>query len=126
MISGSSDTRTTGSAVPAAPTLEDLRDALTRLAAHDGAGLDEAALVDHLTVMEQLKSALAAAQARVTATFAANRAEREEAEGVPAERRCRGLAAEVALFRQESPVRGARSLGWPRHWSTRCRTPWLP
>lgn len=111
MISGSSDTRTAGSAVPAAPTLEDLRDALTRLAAHDGAGLDEAALVDHLTVMEQLKSALAAAQARVTATFAANRAEREEAEGVPAERRCRGLAAEVALARQESPVRGARSLG---------------
>lgn len=111
MISGIDGVRDAGSALPAAPTLEELRDALERLAAHDGADLDEAALVEHLTAMEQLKSALAAAQARVTATFAVKRAAREEAAGVPADQRCRGLAAEVALARHESPVRGARSLG---------------
>lgn len=111
MISSTGDVRTAGSPVSAAPTLDDLRDALDRLAAHDGADLDEAALVDHLTVMEQLKCALAAAQARVTVTLSTKRSEREEATGVPADQHCRGLAAEVALARHESPVRGARSLG---------------
>ena len=69
MFSGSGDAATPSAALTATPSLEELRDALARLAAHDGTGLSEAELVDHLRAMEQLKSALAAAQARVTATL---------------------------------------------------------
>jgi hypothetical protein len=111
MFSGSGDAGTSDPALPAAPSIGDLRDALARLAAHDGAGLSEAEMVDHLTAMEQLKSGLAAAQARVSARFAAERVKSEAAAGVPAEQRGRGIAAEVALARQDSPVRGARHLG---------------
>lgn len=91
--------------------LVELKELLGRVGAHDGARLNEAALVDHIAAMEQLKSASAASQAQLTARLAAQRASREAAEGVPADQRCRGLAAEVALARRESPVRGARSLG---------------
>jgi hypothetical protein len=97
--------------LPHAPTVDDLRDALDRLAVHDGAGLGEAELVEHLTAMEQLKSGLAAAQARVTATLASHRSEAEAAAGVAADERCRGLGHEVGLARQESPVRGSQHLG---------------
>jgi hypothetical protein len=94
-----------------APTLDELRDQLDWFAGHDGAGLSEAELVEHLTAMERLKSGLAAALARLTATLAAKRSAREAVAGVPADQRGRGLAAEVALARQESPVRGAQHLG---------------
>jgi hypothetical protein len=73
MISGAGDAASTATPLPAAPSLADLRDALESFAAHDGAGLSEVELVDHLTAMEQLKSGLAAAQARVTATLSAER-----------------------------------------------------
>ena len=48
-------------------------------------------------LLDQLKSGLAAAQARVTCTLAATRSRAEAARGVPAQRRCRGLVAEIAL-----------------------------
>ncbi len=111
MFSGSGDAGTPGAALTAAPSIDDLRDALARLAAHDGAGLTEAQMVDHVTAMEQLKSGLAAAQARVTARLAGERSRREAATGVPADQRGRGLAAEVALARQDSPAGGCRHLG---------------
>ena len=111
MISGRSAAEVSGTPLPVAPTIADLRDALARLAVHDGAGLGEAELVAQLTAMEQLKSGLAAAQARVTVALVARRTARETAAGVPVGERGRGLAAEVGLARQESPVRGARSLG---------------
>ncbi|MBW8821334.1 MAG: DUF222 domain-containing protein [Streptomyces sp.] len=111
MFSGSGDAGTSGAALTAAPSIDDLRDALGRLAAHDGAGLTEAEMIDHLHALEVLKSGAAAAQARITATLARERTSRETAAGVPVDQRGRGLAAEVALARQESPVRGARHLG---------------
>lgn len=111
MFSAASTTTPAASPLPAAPGIDDLRDARASLAAHDGAGLSEAELVDHLTAMEQLKSALAAAQARVTASLAASRSAREAARGVPTPRRCRGLGNEVGLARRESPVRGRQHLG---------------
>src|SRR5688572_864687 len=43
-----------------APSLDELRALLARLAKVDGAGASEAELVDQLTAMEQLKSGLAA------------------------------------------------------------------
>lgn len=111
MFSGNGDLHAAGTPLPPALSLDNLQDALARLSLHDGAGLSEAELVDHIHALEQLKSGLAAAQARLTATFVARRSAREAADGVPADRRCRGLAAEIALARQESPVSGARSLG---------------
>ncbi|GAB3226764.1 HNH endonuclease signature motif containing protein [Mycolicibacterium hippocampi] len=53
----------------------------------------------------------AAAQARVTALWAAKRRAAEQAATVPARRR-RGLASEVALARRESPTCGNRHLGF--------------
>jgi hypothetical protein len=114
MISGESVPTAAGTPLPSAPSLDDLRDALEAFAAHDGAGMSEAELVDHLTAMERLKSGIAAAQARVTAALAEARAQAETASGVPSAQRGRGLAAEVGLARQESPVRGAQHLGLAR------------
>jgi len=111
MISGSGDDGTSGAALREVPTLGELRDLLGRLEGLQGAELAEAEIVEHLTVMEQLKSALAAAQARVTVVLAEKRSLREEADGVPPGQRCRGLAVEVALARRDSPVRGSRHLG---------------
>jgi Domain of unknown function (DUF222)/HNH endonuclease len=111
MISGTGDVRATAAAQPAAASVLELRDAIARLARQDGAGLGEAELIEQVTAMEELKSALAAAQARVTVTLASRRSGREAAAGVRADQRCRGLASEVGLARHESPVRGQQHLG---------------
>jgi hypothetical protein len=110
MFSDGSAPLAAGRPLPAAPSLGDLRNGLKAFAAHDGAGMSEAELVDQLRAMEQLKSGIAAAQVRVTATLAGNRAQREAAAGIPGDQRCRGLGNEVGLARQESPVRGRQHL----------------
>jgi len=70
-----------------------------------------AELVDQLSALEQLKSAAAAAQARVSAALDESvRAERA-ARGLPDRERGRGVAAQVALARRESAHRGGRHLG---------------
>ncbi|KUI05819.1 DUF222 domain-containing protein [Mycobacterium sp. IS-3022] len=61
--------------------------------------------------LERVKSSAAAAQARMTALWKAKRYAAEEAAGVPASRRGRGLATEVALARRDAPVQGGRHLG---------------
>ncbi|WP_126316565.1 13E12 repeat family protein [Mycolicibacterium aurum] len=61
---------------------------------------------------ERLKSAAAAAQARATALWAAKRREAEQAAGVPARRRGKGLASEIALARRDAPVKGNQHLGF--------------
>jgi len=68
-------------------------------------------LIDQIRALEELKSAAAAAQARVTATFAEKQRAAQRAAGVPAAEVGRGIAAQVALARRESPVRGGRHLG---------------
>ena len=90
------------------PTLDELRALLPEIATLHGAGATEAQLVDQITAMERLKSGLAAAQARVTATLSATRTRTEATRGVPASDRCRGLTAEIALARLESPFRGGQ------------------
>lgn len=72
----------------------------------------EAALVAQIGELESLKAAAAAAQARATAALAVSRHSAERARGLPAVRRGRGLAAEVALARRDSPARGNRHLGF--------------
>ena len=68
-------------------------------------------LIEQLRVLEEMKSAITALQARVAVAFdLAQRAEQAEA-GVPVSERGSGVGAQVALARRESPNRGSRLLG---------------
>lgn len=73
---------------------------------------DESALVTGIAELERLKSRAAATQARLAAQLATLRHDTEAAAGVPAARRGKGLAAEIALARHDSPNRGNRHLGF--------------
>ncbi|MDQ6641123.1 MAG: 13E12 repeat family protein, partial [Actinomycetota bacterium] len=71
----------------------------------------DAERIDQLRALEDLKAAAAAAQARIAVDLdASQRAEQDEA-GVPAGDLGRGIAAQVALARRESPHHGGRHLG---------------
>jgi len=76
--------------------------------------VDEAGLIDRISVLERAKSAAAAEQAVLTARLDTARRAREAADGVPAAKRGKGLASEVALARRDSPNRGGRHLGFAR------------
>ncbi|MGV0789755.1 DUF222 domain-containing protein [Mycolicibacterium sp. XJ2] len=75
---------------------------------------DEATLIGCIAELEHLKSVAAAGQARLTAALDQKRRAREASEGVPAAKRGRGLANEIALARHDSPNRGGRHLGFAR------------
>ncbi|MEW1822793.1 DUF222 domain-containing protein, partial [Arthrobacter sp. NPDC080031] len=72
---------------------------------------DRAELINQLRALEDLKSAAAAAQARIAVAFDAAQRSADADAGVPAEERGRGVAAQVALARRESPARGSRLHG---------------
>jgi len=72
---------------------------------------DAAELVDQIRGLEELKAAAAAAQARVTARFAAVQRAVRRAAGEPASEAGKGIGAQVALARRDSPHRGSRHLG---------------
>ncbi|MDT7733274.1 MAG: hypothetical protein QOE12_448, partial [Mycobacterium sp.] len=74
----------------------------------------ESALVDRIAQLERVKSAAAAGQARAAAALDAARRAAEAVAGVPAVRRGRGVASEVALARRDSPARGNRHLGFAK------------
>jgi len=67
--------------------------------------------IERIRVYEELKAALAAAQAREAVAFEASRRAEREVAGVPEARRGQGIASEIALARRESPSVGARLLG---------------
>ncbi|TWF75385.1 uncharacterized protein DUF222 [Pseudonocardia hierapolitana] len=67
--------------------------------------------IDQLRALERLKSAAAAAQARIAVDLDTSMRAGQAATGLPAQRQGRGVAAQVALARQESPYRGGRHLG---------------
>lgn len=74
----------------------------------------QSALIDGIAALERLKAMAAGRQARLAAALdAARRAEEKEA-GLPAQRRGRGVAAEIALARRDSPARGGRHLGFAK------------
>jgi hypothetical protein len=75
---------------------------------------DESALVERIAKLERVKSAAAAGQARAAAALDAARRTAEAAAGMPAERRGRGVASEIALARRDSPTRGGRHLGFAK------------
>lgn len=72
---------------------------------------NDAELVDQIRRLEELKSATAAAQARVTAAFAARQRSAQRAAGLPASEVGKAIAAQVALARRDSPSRGGQHLG---------------
>jgi hypothetical protein len=104
----------------AAATLPELLDTaarLTQLVEALGdipAATTEAQAVDWISGLERVKAACAAAQVLQTEALHTMRCEDEAARGVPAAERGRGVAAEVALARRESPSRGSRELGVAR------------
>ena len=72
--------------------------------------LDDAARIDLIRALEELKCAAEGAQAQVAAEFESSQRAVAEQRGVPAERRGRGIAEQIALARRESPHRGRRHL----------------
>lgn len=82
--------------------------------AGDGPAGGSAAAVDLIAALEELKSAACAAQAQAAVAFDARRRAEQARAGVPAARQGRGIAAEVALARRESPHRGQSLLGLAR------------
>src|SRR5947209_934469 len=76
--------------------------------------LAESALIERIAELELVKSAAAAGQARAAAALDAARRAAEAAAGMPAVRRGRGIASEVALARRDSPARGNRHLGFAK------------
>ena len=82
-------------------------------------GADAGELSDHdrvevIRALEVLKCTAEGAQARVTAEFDASQRARAAAAGVPVERQARGIGAQVALARRESPKRGQTHLSLAR------------
>ncbi|SDP34364.1 protein of unknown function [Pedococcus dokdonensis] len=73
--------------------------------------VDDAERVEQIGLLESIKAAAAGAQARATVAFAASQRETQAVAGVPRGERGRGIAAQVALARRDSPARGSRHLG---------------
>ncbi|WP_299572673.1 HNH endonuclease signature motif containing protein [uncultured Williamsia sp.] len=76
--------------------------------------VDEAEAIDLISLAESVKSSCAAVQAEQTLRLQDLRSAAEAERGVPIERRCRGLSAEVALARRVSGNAGGRHLGFAR------------
>jgi hypothetical protein len=76
-----------------------------------GPGADDVERIDLIRALEELKCAAEGAQAVLTAAFDRSQRAAEAAAGMPAERRGRAVAAQVALARRESPHRGRQHLG---------------
>lgn len=75
-------------------------------------GTDDSERIDRIRLLEELKSAAAAAQARETAAFADSQRAAQLAAGVPAEQANRGIAAQVGLAKRVSPFHAQRYVGW--------------
>src|SRR6185437_9719564 len=85
-----------------------VRDVLTGL----DQDVDDAERIDRIRLLEEIKSQAAAAQACETAAFVSSQRETQAAQGVPAERVGRGIAAQVGLARRVSPFHDSRYVGW--------------
>lgn len=92
-------------------------DELSSLVEHLGRETDvrsDAERVDLIAALERVKSAAAAAQARLTVDFDASQRRKQAADGVPAAKQGLGVGRQVALARRESPHKGGRLLGLAR------------
>ena len=80
--------------------------------------VDDSLLIDRIRALEDLKNAIAAAQAKDTAAFAASQRQAQRDAGVPEERVGRGVAAQVGLACRVSPWQAQRYTGWSTVLST--------
>lgn len=95
------------------PTVTELARLCERLSGTETTG-DDAERIDLLTALETVKSACAAAQARVTVSFDASQRREQAAKGVAAAKQGKAIGSQVALARHESPMKGNRLLGLAR------------
>ena len=93
--------------------VDELEAWVARLGSLDGA-VSDAERVREIELLERLKGAAAAAQARVSVDLDSSQREVQAAQGVPARRRGAGVADQIALARRDSRARGSRHLGLAR------------
>src|SRR5947209_10444027 len=74
--------------------------------------VEDRARIDRIRLLEELKSAAAAAQAAETAAFAASQRAAQRAAGVKPEVTARSVAGQVGLARRISPFHARRYVGW--------------
>jgi hypothetical protein len=91
-------------------TTSDLRHIVSALGGQSPAA-DDAGRIDRIRLLEEIKAAAAAEQARETVAFKAAQLAAQETARVPVRDRGKGISAQVALARRESPHRGARLVG---------------
>jgi hypothetical protein len=91
-------------------SLAQMRRALVAVLAGAG-GLDDQGRIDAIRELEQLICVATAGQASLAVALDESQRAQQEAAGVPAAQRGRGVAAQVALARRESHHRGQRHLG---------------
>jgi hypothetical protein len=82
---------------------------LDRDPAVEGA-VDDGAAIEQVELLERVKAAAAARQARLSVVFDSSQRARQRARGVPARSVGKGVAEQIALARRESPTAGARHL----------------
>ena len=78
------------------------------------AAMSDRERIDLISALEELKAAAAALQARLSVAFDDSQRRLQAARGVPAREQGRGVGAQLALARRESPHRGSRHLGLAR------------
>ena len=107
---------TTPGGVPPRPGSLDAATIATWVTALAGTArtVDDAERIGQIRVLEELKAAASAAQARATADLDDSVRRRHAEARMPAARHGQGVAAQVALARRESPVRGSQHLGLAR------------
>ncbi len=96
-----------------ATTTAQLRDVVAGLGRLEG-GVPDADLVDRIRLLEEIKAAAAAAQARATSAFVDAQEEAQRRAGVPERKVGKGIASQVGLAKRESPARAQRYVGWAR------------
>jgi HNH endonuclease len=95
-----------------APSVGDLQGWLAQLGGGWPVEDDNASLVDQIALLERVKAAAGAAQARLTVAFKQSTvAERKQA-GVRARDLTKGIGSEIALARQQSTYWGGRFVGF--------------
>lgn len=89
-----------------------------------GGPVDEAEAIDEIAALERLKSAAAAAQARVTAALREGRVAREMDAGMPAAERAAGWGTRSAWRAVRARPSAPDTSVWPARSSTSCPAPW--
>jgi hypothetical protein len=101
------------SPAPTSTATAQLREVLRTVRDLDGCGTDSER-VEALTLLEQIIGAAGGAQVRITADFAESQEQAQRDAGVPEDKIGKGIAAQVALAKRESPAKAGRFVGFSR------------